>query len=337
MTFTQSILELQHCNAATPNLHSGTDPVCNFSSIPLADRILVRIFVADYTAILHSGTDPVCNFGKLERTNNNTIMPRKQREKSVTGIYHVMMRGINHQDIFEDRGDYWKFLKLLRMQTFPEDKQGKPLPPHLTVYAYCLMSNHVHLLVRELEEGLVPPIKSIAISYAQYFNYKYEHSGQLFQDRFKSEPVDDMGYFVTLLRYIHQNPIAAGICSTVDSYTWSSWCEYDVRRVCAVPVCTTGHVLNHIPIDELTELVNEPLPKAMSILDYSNEVDHRVSDDKARQLLSELLGTASVTAIQHLEKDERNAIISQLRALGASIRQISRLTGVSEGIVRNIR
>ena len=100
-------------------------------------------------------------------------MPRKQREKSGTGIYHVMMRGINHQDIFEDRGDYWKFLKLLRMQTHPEDNAGKPLPAHCIVYAYCLMSNHVHLLLRELEEGLVPPIKSIAISYAQYFNYKY--------------------------------------------------------------------------------------------------------------------------------------------------------------------
>ena len=55
-------------------------------------------------------------------------MPRKQREKSGTGIYHVMMRGINHQDIFEDRGDYWKFLKLLRMQTYPEDNTSKPLP-----------------------------------------------------------------------------------------------------------------------------------------------------------------------------------------------------------------
>ena len=83
-------------------------------------------------------------------------MPRKKREKSGTGIYHVMMRGINHQDIFEDRGDFWKFLKLLRMQTHPEDNTGKPLPAHCIVYAYCLMSNHVHLLVRELEEGLVP-------------------------------------------------------------------------------------------------------------------------------------------------------------------------------------
>ena len=264
-------------------------------------------------------------------------MPRKQREKSGTGIYHVMMRGINHQDIFEDRADYWKFLKLLRMQTHPEDKQGHALPAHLTLYAYCLMSNHVHLLVREQAEGLVAPIKSIAISYAQYFNYKYEHSGQLFQDRFKSEPVNDMGYFVTLLRYIHQNPVAAGIASKVSSYTWSSWCEYDDSKVCAVPVCTTQHVLGRIAKNDLIELVNDPLPKALNILDFNNEMEQRVTDEKARQFLTELLGGASVSSLQHFEKDERNAIISQLKSFGASIRQISRLTGVSEGIVRNIR
>ena len=82
-------------------------------------------------------------------------MPRKAREKSGTGIYHVMLRGINHQDIFEERSDYWKFLKLLRLQTHPEDKQGHPLPPHCIVYAYCLMTNHVHLLLRELDEGFL--------------------------------------------------------------------------------------------------------------------------------------------------------------------------------------
>ena len=264
-------------------------------------------------------------------------MPRKQREKSGTGIYHVMMRGINHQDIFEDRADYWKFLKLLRMQTHPEDKQGNPLPAHLTLYAYCLMSNHVHLLVREQAEGLVPPIKSIAISYAQYFNYKYEHSGQLFQDRFKSEPVNDMGYFVTLLRYIHQNPVAAGIASSVGSYTWSSWCEYDDMKVCAVPVCTTHQVLNRIPKSELIGLVNDPLPKALNILDFNNEMGQRVSDEKARQFLTELLDGVSASAIQHYEKDKRNAVICQMKDFGASIRQISRLTGVSEGIIRNVK
>ena len=66
-------------------------------------------------------------------------------------------------------------------------------------------------------------------------------------------------------------------------------------------------------------------------------MEQRVTDEKAREYLTELLGGASVSALQHFGKDERNAVISQLKAFGASIRQISRLTGVSEGIVRNVK
>lgn len=94
------------------------------------------------------------------------LMPRQLRQQSGTGIYHVMLRGINQQNIFESREDYWKFIRLMRAQAFPEDNDGKPLPPHCIIYAYCLMSNHVHLLIRELDEGLTAPVKSIAISYA---------------------------------------------------------------------------------------------------------------------------------------------------------------------------
>ena len=146
-----------------------------------------------------------------------------------------------------------------------------------------------------------------------------------------------MAYFVTLLRYIHQNPVAAGITSTVNDYTWSSWCEYDDNKICAVPVCTTQHVLGRVTKSELTALVNELLPKALNILDFNNETTQRINDDKVRQFLTELLDGAGVSTLQHFEKDKRNAIICQLKAFGASIRQISRLTGVSEGIVRNIR
>ena len=103
---------------------------------------------------------------------------------------------------------------------------------------------------------------------------------------------NDMAYFLTLMRYIHQNPVAAGIVSTVDSYTWGSWCEYDETKTCAVPVCTTQHVLNRITGKELAELVNDLLPKALNILDFDNEMEQRVNDDKVRQYLSELIGSA---------------------------------------------
>ena len=113
-------------------------------------------------------------------------MPRQARKESGTGIYHVMLRGINRQDIFEEQE------------------------------AYCLMSNHVHLLLRERTESISISLKHLTVSYAAYYNKCYQRVGHLFQDRFKSEPVNDIEYFVTLLRYVHQNPVKAGICDKKD-------------------------------------------------------------------------------------------------------------------------
>ena len=74
------------------------------------------------------------------------IMPRQERLQSATGIYHVMLRGINKQDIFEDDEDYSQFLNILHALVNRCDEQGHNLPPHCTFYAYCLMTNHVWIM-----------------------------------------------------------------------------------------------------------------------------------------------------------------------------------------------
>ena len=177
-------------------------------------------------------------------------MARIPRIVSGTGIYHVMMRGINRQNIFEDTDDYVRFREILLQMVNPTDENGQLLPARCTFYAYCLMTNHVHLLIRE--------------------NKKYQHYGHLFQDRYKSEPVNDATYFFTLLRYIHQNPVAAGITKSVNVYEWCSWNEYE-QADCGVPlICNVSHVLARMPLAELRELVNEPLPKTATILDFDS-------------------------------------------------------------------
>ena len=164
---------------------------------------------------------------RVNHSNISYSMARKARNYSESGVYHVMLRGINRQDIFESNKDYVKFLYEIRRVAFPVDETGRPMEPGLVVYAYCLMPNHVHLLVKEQDVMISDAIKCISGSYAGYFNLKYEHVGHLFQDRFRSENVSDMEYFVTLLRYIHQNPIAAGLVDNVKDYRWSSWREFD--------------------------------------------------------------------------------------------------------------
>lgn len=88
------------------------------------------------------------------------------------------------------------------------------------------MDNHVHILIREGKEPLSKVMKRIGVSYVYWYNWKYERNGHLFQDRYKSEPVEDDKYLLTVIRYIHQNPLKAGIVDSIDQYQWSSHHEY---------------------------------------------------------------------------------------------------------------
>ena len=99
-----------------------------------------------------------------------SFMPRQPRKPSGTGIFHVMMRGINHQEIFCDAEDYYHFITTLDRMRAQYDDDGNPCGTNCTYYAYCLMSNHFHLLIREREETVGDTIKRIASSYVYYFN-----------------------------------------------------------------------------------------------------------------------------------------------------------------------
>ena len=87
------------------------------------------------------------------------------------------------------------------------------------------MENHVHLLLRDSQTKISVFMKKTGVSYAQYYNRKYEHTGHLFQDRYKSELIADDTYLLSVFRYILNNPVKAGICPA-EEYPWSSYREY---------------------------------------------------------------------------------------------------------------
>ena len=147
-------------------------------------------------------------------------MPRRARQQSKTGIYHIMIRGINQQNIFVDNEDNKKFLDTLNKYRVKATYK---------IYAYCLMKNHIHLLVKEGSESLSNSMRRIGASYVYWYNWQYDRKGHLFQDRFKSEPVEEDAYFLTCLRYIHQNPLQAGLVDNIEQYQWSSYREYLVE------------------------------------------------------------------------------------------------------------
>ena len=128
-------------------------------------------------------------------------MPREARKLSGSNIYHVMLRGINRQDIFEDDSDRRHFMFVL--------KECKEISG-FRLHAFVLMSNHIHVLIEPADEPLDTVISRIGIRYAVWYNRKYQRAGHLFQDRFRSENVETDQYYMTVFRYILRNPAKEG-------------------------------------------------------------------------------------------------------------------------------
>ena len=263
-------------------------------------------------------------------------MARQARRKAASGIYHIMLRGINHQTVFEDDEDIEKYKDLL---TFYKKRSGFEL------LGYCFMGNHIHLLIREaanpsiLEvqgkdveigpgESLETVFKRIGVAYVYYFNQKYKRSGHLFQDRFRSEAIETDEYLLMALRYIHRNPVKAGLCKDPKDYAYSSYSDYLGRS--SSPATDTDLILNMISAADLVEYTTAV--NSDSFLDM--EADRKAfTDQEAKELLHKKSGCSSASEFQKLAKPEREACYQTLFKSGVSISQISRITGVSRPLI----
>lgn len=144
-------------------------------------------------------------------------MARQPRIEYPGALYHVISRGIERRNLFRDQADHERYLGLLEKSVA---RFG------FRLYAYCLMSNHVHLAVETGRLPLSRIMRSINTTYASYFNVRHQRSGYLFQGRYKAFLVDADGYLLSLIRYIHENPVKAGIVSATKDYRWSSHLSY---------------------------------------------------------------------------------------------------------------
>ena len=247
------------------------------------------------------------------------IMPRQARRKSCTGIYHVMVRGINGQVIFEDEEDCLRLINTLKIYKAVSGYR---------LLAYCLMGNHFHLLIKVEIEDLDLIFKRVAGSYVYWYNLKYRRTGHLFQDRYKSETVEDERYFLTALRYIHQNPINAGICKDISDYKYSSYNDFVEGNSDLVDIDYIFSIINR---EEFILFNNEKNDdKCLEI----GGKGYRLNDSDARAIIRKITKCSNATEFQSLENETRDKYIVELRKNGLSIRQISRLTGISFTIVR---
>ena len=246
-------------------------------------------------------------------------MPRGARRKSSSGYLHLIIRGNNKQIIFEDDDDRKFFIK--RMGLYCRDAKVR-------ISAYCLMENHVHMLVNDPLDAVGKMMSRLGNCYARYYNSKYERCGHLFQGRFLSEPVDNDSYLLTVFRYILNNPRKAGICPA-SQYRWSSYKAFFKEKTSL----DLGFVKERFQTDEeyreFIGTANDDI-----CLEY-NETKHAGDAEAgAIALVRECLGVSSGSEVQSWEKGKRNEALRLLKDKGLSIRQIERLTGISRNTVQ---
>lgn len=246
-------------------------------------------------------------------------MPREARKISRSNIYHAMLRGINRQVICEEDADRRVFMMALKEC---KDVSGFKL------HAFCLMPNHVHLLIEPAGEPLELIFKRLGVKYVGWFNRKYDRAGHLFQDRFRSENVEDNLYFMTVLRYILQNPMKAGMESQPGSYPWSSYLAY---KKGIGSITDTQYAIDLFGSQEA--LIDYVLLGNEDTVMDEDQFDWRMKIEKAKEIMEQVSGCATVSDFQRLDRQIQKEYAVKIYLAGVSAYQIAKMTGMSKSTV----
>lgn len=228
-----------------------------------------------------------------------------------------MLRGINKNYICESIVEKEAFMERL----FKAKETG-----NFRLYGYCLMDNHIHLLIGESEEIGIS-IKRISVAYAHWYNKQHDRTGHLFENRFLSEPIESDGYLLNVLRYIHQNPVKAKIVEQPSEYLWSSYHQY-----------LSAYQGQYSQID--AELTKSYFSTVQEFEDFMNTVndDHYLDDRETnypdRVLREVIQKQIDIQKLKQLPIKERNKLINDwYEKTGASIRQLSRVLDLGKTVI----
>lgn len=235
-------------------------------------------------------------------------MPRRRRIVGESGWAHIILRGINRESLFYDKADNLRFIS-----TFKRFQKEC----NIEMIIMCLMTNHVHILMKSENGEFAEFIKKVSVSYAAFYNKKYDRVGYVFQDRFRSAPVENERYLFNVMRYIYQNPQKSGICQASD-YPYT--------------------------ILQMNELLSDYFDSQSAFFEFMNaenddvfmEYDSLYGKDDERALIRLLHLTQSDNPqeIQTFVKAKRDNVLKVLKDEGFSVRQLSRLTGINRNIVQ---
>ena len=241
-------------------------------------------------------------------------MSRQARQQSNTGVYHVIQRGVNRMLIFQVDAERRMFLDLWKSQAGEFFK----------VYWCCWRDNHIHLIVKTSRVCFY--IHRILSACGVWFNHKYEREGYLFQDRFKSEVIEDQGYLLRCFRYVLQNPLKAGLCHEISEYRWTSYSGY------------FNPVDSFVSTEFLTLFFDSKADFQAYMLEDEDgefmEAGYQFKDHEVRKLLEEMLEGKSFEILTKVEQRQVLKVLKQNPNIG--LRQLARITGVSLGIIHRL-
>jgi len=263
-------------------------------------------------------------------------MSRQNRKLSSSHIYHIMLRGNSGRNIFLDDEDRQRFLYTLA---------NKKKDNEFILYAYCLMDNHLHLALKENKDNISRIMKRINTAYVIYFNKKYQQSGHLFQDRFKSEVIENEPYLLEVIRYIHNNPLKARLVKLPEDYKWSSYSDY------------LNNQTKMVLVEDILKLFSKNLPKALPLFiefsqveDNHDFLEYRENNQNKKEINTHQKASNfrdQYLKRNHLElislKERRNKIfrdklIRELKSKSVlADREIANLLEINRGIVQLVK
>ena len=246
--------------------------------------------------------------------------------RTVTGFYHVCARGTGKQLIFETDDDRWEFLELMR---------DCCREAGVTIVAWCLMDDHVDLVLLDYEDEMSAAMQRLLLTYARRFNKRTGRTGCLFRERFERRSLDTDWQVMEAIRSVHADPQEAGI-SLIERYPWSSFAAYlraydnDMTRGFSDPSCVLelfGSAKDFIAYSLSTPDSGEPALCDMKETEWER---HAFAEKLAKGL------GVPLHVVKAAPSAQRNVVILGLHDAGFTVRQIERYTGIGKSTVSRI-
>lgn len=256
-------------------------------------------------------------------------MPRQARKESYTKVYHIILRGNNKQKLFLDNEDYRKMIKEIKRTKEKFQYQ---------LWGYCLMPNHIHLMIFDMNNKISKIMQSIEIAYSSYYCKKYEKVGHLFQNRFLSKNVETKEYLVELCRYIHRNPEKAKI-EKMENYKWSSYQQFLGKS----GIVETQKILSFFgqnreqAIKQFIYFHKKGIEDELGNKEIEFEMRTKLTDQETKRRIEKILKLEDIKALEEYASKEKFEMIQRLKKMiGVSKSQIARITGISRKTIAKI-